>query len=86
MFLKKKRAKQEPMPDDEVMRLAELDIRIIRSHRKSISLHIKPEGIILRAPLYSPNVALKAFALSKIDWLRKHHQRIQSQAPQHKRE
>lgn len=61
------------------MQLAELSIRIVRSQRKSISLHIKPEGIILRAPLYSPALALKAFALSKIDWLRKHHVKIQSQ-------
>ena len=93
MFLNKRRAKprqtparQKTKPADEIMRLAELDIRIIRSHRKSISLHIKPEGIILRAPIYSPNVALKAFALSKIDWLRKHHQRIQSKTQHINRE
>ena len=64
---------------DEKLQLAELEIRVIRSKRKSISLHIKPEGIILRAPLFSPSIALKAFALSKIDWLRKHYSQLQAQ-------
>jgi len=65
---------------EQYIQLAELEIRVLRSKRKSISLHIKPEGIILRAPLFSPNVMLKAFALSKINWLRKHHHRMQQDA------
>jgi len=65
-------------PASEQMQLAELDIQIVRSKRKSISLHIKNEEIILRAPLYTPRVMLKAFALSKIEWLRKHLARMQA--------
>lgn len=64
---------------EENIQLAELSIRVVRSKRKSISIHIKSEGILLRAPLYSPSLALKAFALSKIHWLRKHQAKIQSQ-------
>ena len=65
-------------PASEQMQLAELNIQIVRSKRKSISLHIKNEEIILRAPDYTPRVMLKAFALSKIEWLRKHLARMQT--------
>ena len=75
----KRNAVKKPQSTPELIQLAELDIYIIRSTRKSISLHIKPEGIILRAPMLSPTLALKAFALTKIQWLRKHAHRIQAQ-------
>lgn len=56
-------------------------IQIVRSKRKSISLIVKKEGITIRAPLFSHTLALKAFALSKIDWLRKTQQRINLTKP-----
>jgi predicted metal-dependent hydrolase len=60
----------------DIMQLAEFEIQLIRSRRKSLSLQIKPEGVILRAPQYAPKIALKAFALSKLNWLRKHQQKF----------
>jgi len=71
-----KRHQNEKSSDTEQIQLAEFNIMVIRSKRKSISLQIKPEGILLRAPLFSPRVMLKAFALSKIEWLRKHQERL----------
>lgn len=71
----KKRDPKTTVKNVEHMQLAELDIRIIRSKRKSISLQIKQSQIILRSPQLTPRVILKAFALSKIDWLRKHQQK-----------
>ena len=79
------RIDQKKIPTKEQMQLAELDICIIRSKRKSISLQIKQNQIILRSPQFTPKVILKAFALSKINWLRKHHQR-QEENPCIKRE
>ena len=69
---------QTSRSNNEAFKLAELNIKVIRSKRKSISLQVKPEGIILRAPMFSPTVMLKAFALSKLEWLRKHHKQLQS--------
>jgi len=62
----------------ETIELAEFSIQVVRSKRKSISLQIKSEGVVIRAPKYAPKIALKAFALSKLKWLRKHQQRIES--------
>jgi len=61
----------------ETIELAEFSIQIVRSKRKSISLQIKPEGVMIRSPRYAPKIALKAFALRKLNWLRKHQQRIE---------
>jgi len=62
----------------ETIELAEFSIQVVRSKRRSISLQIKPEGVVIRSPRYAPKIALKAFALSKLNWLRKHQQRIES--------
>jgi predicted metal-dependent hydrolase len=78
---KTKLASKKTQACAELMQLAEFKIHIIRSKRKSISLQVNPERIVLRAPYYSPNIALKAFALSKINWLRKVNTRIQSAKP-----
>ncbi len=81
MFSSKKINSKNTSERDEIIQLAEFEIRIIRSKRKSISLQVKHGKIVLRAPIFSPNIALKAFALSKINWLRKTSSRIQSTQP-----
>ena len=62
--------------EQEYLSLAEFEIRVIRSRRKSLCLQVKPTEIVIRSPQFSPRLALKAFALSKIDWLRKSQQRF----------
>lgn len=47
-----------------------MNVEIIRSKRKTLSIHVSPEGkIIARAPLRMPKREIEAFIISKSDWI-----------------
>lgn len=48
-----------------------MDIRIIRSPRKTFSMALRPEGLIVRAPLWATDGQIKQFVDSHREWLRK---------------
>lgn len=49
------------------------EIRVIRSHRKSISLEIRPDlQIWVRAPYSMPDREIGRFVSEKADWIEKH--------------
>lgn len=49
-----------------------MDIKIIRSSRKTISLAVTPDGIVVRAPKYMPKRGIDAFLREHRDWIDKH--------------
>ena len=54
----------------------ELPASLIKSNRRSVSIHIKPGGeIIIRAPRLMPNAAVIAFVREKADWIIKTHEK-----------
>lgn len=49
-----------------------LDIKIIKSHRKSIAILVHPDGKVeVRAPKYIPQFVINTFIKSKSDWIEK---------------
>ena len=47
-----------------------LRLQIIKTNRRTLALEIAPDGTVLvRGPRYLPEAALRAFALSKRDWI-----------------
>jgi len=66
-------------PKKETLLIEEISIQIIRTKRKSVSLQIKPQGCIMRAPLNCPTSELKRFAKSKLAWLRKRTKAMEGQ-------
>ena len=57
-----------------------LSYTLIRSDRKTISIRITPEGSVeVRAPKRMPESSIRAFVISKEDWIRKH---LQNKQPQ----
>ena len=64
---------------ENLMQIADLSIRVIRTSRRSISLQVKPEGIIMRSPLMCSESELQRFAKQKYAWLLKRSQSMQEQ-------
>ena len=54
------------------MQLNELPMEIIRSNRRTISIEIKPSGIIVRAPRRMSSQEISEFVLRKKAWIEKH--------------
>lgn len=53
--------------------MADWNVQIIRSSRKTLSLQIKPDGsIIVRAPMRLPEREIRSFLKEKSDWIDKH--------------
>lgn len=56
--------------------------QIIRSKRKTISLEIKPDGsLLVRAPQYLSDRAIRDFVLSKESWLREKLKKYEARPP-----
>jgi predicted metal-dependent hydrolase len=48
------------------------NFKIVRSKRSSIAIHILPDGTVeVRAPKFIPEFAIKAFVISKKEWIEK---------------
>ena len=60
-----------------IKQLNGLDIQVIRSGRKTISIEIRPSGIIVRAPWRMGEKEISAFLDKKRDWIEKHSNRMQ---------
>lgn len=52
--------------------LSELGIKLFRSDRKTISIEIRPSGIIVRAPRRMSSEEISAFLTKKKAWIEKH--------------
>ena len=50
-----------------------MDVEVIRSARKTLSLQIRPDGrVVVRAPYRLPEREIRRFLEEKSDWLQKH--------------
>ena len=47
-------------------------VTILRTKRKTLSLELKDDGLLVRAPKRMSNREIQAFILSKKDWIEKH--------------
>lgn len=54
------------------MNFENAEISVIKSKRKSISIQIKPNQVIIRAPQRMKNKDIENFVESKRDWIEKH--------------
>lgn len=54
------------------MKKQTFDYRIIRSDRKSVALQIKPEGLIVRAPLRTSEARIRSIVDARVDWIAAH--------------
>ncbi len=57
--------------------LSGINTEIYRSNRKTISIEIKPTGIIIRAPHRMSSQEISAFVLKKKPWIEKHWSQMQ---------
>ena len=55
----------------------ELPIEVLRSNRRTISIEIKPSGIIVRAPRRMSSQEIYAFVFKKQTWIEKHRSQMQ---------
>ena len=64
------------------------DVEVTKKDIKNIHLTVHPpKGVVkLSAPLDTNTQVLKAFAISKLEWIKRHHQRLVNQARESKRE
>ncbi len=62
----------------------EIKYKLIRSKRRTMGLEVRTEGVIVRAPKYTPMEEIEAFIARNLGWIRKHsikaEQRRQKQA------
>ena len=54
-----------------------IPINILRTKRKTISLELKNDGLLVRAPKRMSNREIQMFILSKKDWIEKHQKIIE---------
>ena len=60
------------------MKKQTFDYRIIRSDRKSVALQIKPEGLIVRAPLRTSEARIRSIVDARADWIAAHLARMEA--------
>ena len=49
-----------------------LNYKLIRSKRRTIGLEIRPEGVLVRAPLKASQADIDGFIGEHLDWIEKH--------------
>ena len=55
-------------------------VTVVRSDRKTVSIHIKPDGIYVRAPRRMRDAEITALLESKRSWIREHLQAVAKRA------
>ena len=56
-----------------------MEYQIIRSARKTLSIQIKPEGVIVRAPLRATDAQIERFVREHSGWIEKHLKKMEAQ-------
>ena len=57
--------------------ITNLPTTILRTKRKTLSIEVKDDGLLVRAPKRMSNWEIKDFILSKKDWIEKHQKIIE---------
>ncbi len=56
-----------------------MELEVIRSNRKSMTIEIKANKLIIRAPIQATNEDINTFMLNKKAWIEKHFAKMQAQ-------
>ncbi len=56
-----------------------MEYQIIRSNRKTLSIQIKPEGVIVRTPLRATDAQIERFVQEHGGWIEKHLKKMEAQ-------
>ena len=56
-----------------------IEVRVIRSRRRTMAIQIKPEGVIVRAPLFVSSRDVERFVNEHEDWIIKHVQKMEEE-------
>ena len=56
-----------------------MEFEVIRSNRKSLTVEIKLNKLIIRAPMQATNEEINAFMLKNKEWIEKHLAKAQAQ-------
>lgn len=56
-----------------------MEYQIIRSNRKTLSVQIKPEGVIVRAPMRATDAQITRFIREHSSWIEKHLKKMEEQ-------
>lgn len=61
--------------------IAEIEIEVVRKHIKNLHLHIHPPAgnVRISAPVRMSSDTIRNFAISKLDWIRKHQTHLRNQ-------
>ena len=53
-----------------------LNYKLIRSRRRTIGLEVRPEGVIVRAPLRTTKQVIDSFLQENLEWIEKHKKKM----------
>ena len=72
----------------ERLSIGGFDVEVTKKDIKNIHLTVHPPTGVVRvsAPLHTDTQIVKAFALTKLEWIKRHHQRLANQARESQRE
>ena len=72
----------------ECLSIGGFDVQVTKKDIKNIHLTVHPPTGVVRvsAPLNTDTQIVKAFALTKLEWIKRHHQRLANQARESQRE
>lgn len=59
------------------MQVGDISAQLIRSKRKTLSIEIQPNGVIIRAPKWASRREIENFIIRKESWIKKHQQKVQ---------
>ena len=59
--------------------MAQIQVNVIRSKRKTIAIELHPEGILVRAPWRMSDKEIRKFLAEKQNWIEKHWKKLQEQ-------
>ena len=60
----------------------DITYELIRSRRKTLSLEMRPEGLLVRAPLRASERQIRSFVDRHRQWIKKHQQKLEQQRRQ----
>ena len=62
--------------------MEKIPYKLIRSRRKTLGLELRPQGLIVRAPLRATNRQIEYFVGQHRQWIRQHQEKLERQKQQ----
>ena len=74
-------ARRQPQSIQGIARGEEMQYRLIRSNRKSISIEVRPEGLLVRAPMAATQAQIDDLLRRKADWISEAQRKLAARTP-----